>query len=67
MAADQEIVRVLAEADEVPVSRAQQQVDMAVKEVTSLLTATNESLVVMCKAIEEASSREELEKRLQTF
>ena len=67
MAAEQEIMRVLAEADEVPVSRAQQQVDMAVKEVTSLLTATNESLVLICKAIEVASSREELKDAFKRF
>ena len=67
MAAEQEIMRVLAEADEVPVSRAQQQVDMAVKEVTSLLTATNESLVLICKAIEEASSRKELKDAFKRF
>ena len=67
MAAEQEIIRVLAEADEVPVSRAQQQIDMAVKEVTRLLAATDESFVLICKAIEEASSREELKDAFKRF
>ena len=67
MAADKEIERVLTEADGGSVPRAQDQVDLAVKEVTRLLAATNDSLALICKTIEDASSRDELSQVFKRF
>ena len=67
MAADQEVSSILAEAEGGSFLRAKEQVDLAVKEVTRLLAATNESLVVICETIENASSREELSHAFKRF
>ena len=67
MAADQEVSIILAEAEGGSFLRAQEQVDLALKEVTRLLAATNESLVMICKTIENASSREELSHAFKRF
>ena len=67
MAADQEVSSILAEAESGSFLRAQEQVDLAVKEVTRLLAATNESLVLICETIENASSREELSRAFKRF
>ena len=47
MAADQEIVRVLAQADGVSITGANDQIDLALKEISRLLAATDDSLVLI--------------------
>ena len=67
MAADQEIVRVLAQADGISLTGAQDQIDLALKEISKLLAATGDSLMLICKAMEDASSREELCQAFKRF
>ena len=67
MAADQEIVRVLAQADGISLTGAQDQIDLALKEISKLLAATSDSLMLICKAMEDASSREELGQAFKRF
>ena len=67
MAADQEIVRVLAQADGISLTGAQDQIDLALKEISKLLAATGDSLMLICKAMEDASSREELTQAFKRF